>query len=157
MSTLIKFGKPAGTPGEDTAPENTASESGVPVSVLFTSTNQTIRALEHAEVLASRTGAGVNVVAALVVPFPLPLDRPPVPFEFIIRRFEELTKNCARKTQICTYLCRDPVIALKTVLDPKSPVIMGVREKSWWPSREKRFARKLRRAGYEVILVEAEA
>ena len=130
-------------------------EAGLSVVVVFTSANQTLKALEQALVLARRLGAGVEVVAVQIVPFPLPLDRPPVPFEFIMKRFAALIDQGAEKTSISVYLCRDQLIALKRVLKPNSLVVMGTR-KRWWPTREERVARKLRRAGHDVILVETE-
>ena len=57
--------------------------------------------------------------------------------------------------KISAYLCRDPLEALKRILNRNCPVVMGVR-KRWWPTRDERVARKLRRAGYNVILVETE-
>jgi hypothetical protein len=42
---------------------------------------------------------------------------------------------------------------LAAVLEPHSLIVLGAR-KRWWPTQEKRLARKLRRAGHEVILEE---
>ena len=53
------------------------------------------------------------------------------------------------------YLCRDRVETLTAVLSPHSLVVIGGR-KRWWPTAEKRLARKLRRAGHEVIFTETE-
>ena len=85
----------------------------------------------------------------------LPLDEPPVPFEFVIRRLKETTENFPMLLGISAYLCRDPLVALKRVLSRNCLVVMGLR-KRWWPTRDERLARKLRHAGYNLISVEAE-
>ena len=125
------------------------------IFVIFTSTTQTLKALEKAAEIASPLGAGIVVLAVQVVPFPFPLDRPPVPFEFIIRRFREMASRSPRKTLVRAYVCRDQTEAFNRILFPSSLIVMGVR-KSSWPSRDKRLAWKLSRAGHEVILVETE-
>jgi len=58
------------------------------------------------------------------------------------------------ETTVRLYLCRDSVETVKSALSPRSVVVVGGR-KGWWRStREKRLARKLRRAGHEVIFTE---
>jgi hypothetical protein len=125
------------------------------VYVVFTSTGPTLKALEKANELAKPLGAHIYVVAMQAVPYPLPLDMHPNPFEFIIRRFEEAVGQSPGKARIFAYLCRDLLQAFKQILYRDFPVVIGIRKKLW-PSRDKRLARKLRRAGYKVILVETE-
>ena len=125
------------------------------VYVIFTSIGWTLKALEKAREIARPLKASIEVVAVQVVPFPLPLDKPPVPMEFVIRRFEERAEEFPEKTEISAYLCRDQMVALKRVLNRNCPVIMGIRKKIW-PTRDKRLAWKLRRSGYQVIIVETE-
>jgi hypothetical protein len=55
--------------------------------------------------------------------------------------------------QVC--LCRDGRQTLEDLLRPHSLVVLGGR-KHWWPTRESAMARRLRRAGHEVILIETE-
>ncbi len=130
-------------------------EIGLSVYVVFTSIRWTLKALEKARKMAGPVGAKVVVVAVQVVPYPLPLDTPPVSMEFIVRQFEKKAGEFPERTQISAYLCRDPMEALKRVLDPDNPVVVGV-EKKWFPTRDERLARRLRRAGYEVTLVSEE-
>ena len=130
-------------------------EPKISVFVIFTSANRTLKALEKAGELAKPSGAGILVVAVQTVPYPLPLDRPPVPFESVIRRFVEMAGNFPESPKVSAYLCRDPLEALKRVLSADSTVVIGIR-KRWWPTCDERLARKLRRAGYTVILVETE-
>ena len=128
---------------------------GLPVSVIFTSINRTLLALEKASQLAKPLNGGIEVLAVQTVPFPLPLDDPSVPLEFIVRRLEEMATRFPGRIKISAYLCRDQLEALKRVLNRNSPVVMAVR-KGWWPTRDERVARKLQRDGYRVILVETE-
>jgi hypothetical protein len=127
----------------------------LPVFVIFTSINRTLKALEKARQLARPLQTGIEIVAVQIVPYALPLDEPPVSFEFVVRRFKEMVDQFPEKIQISAYLCRDPMQAWKRVLKHNCPVVMGVR-KRWWPTRDERLARKLRRAGYDVILAETE-
>ena len=56
-------------------------------------------------------------------------------------------------TGVRLYLCRDQTEALRSVLKPHSLVVIGG-NRGWWPTREKRLARQLRRAGHEVVFAE---
>ena len=124
-----------------------------PVFVVFTSIDRTLRALEKASQLAKALGSEIEILAVQTVPFTLPLDNPSVPFEFLIRRLKGMVAQFPMRIKISAYICRDRLEALKRVLNYPCPVVMGIR-KRWWPTRDERVARKLRRAGYNVILVE---
>ena len=126
-----------------------------PVFVVFTSIQRTLKALEKAQEIAQPLGASVVVLAVQVVPYPLPLDQPPVSFEFVVKRFEDEAGDFPENTEISAYLCRDPIEALRRILNPKSPIVMGIR-KHGWLNRDETRARKLRRAGYDVIVVHEE-
>jgi len=132
-----------------------AGKSQLEIPVILTSFKSTQAALERAGVLATRHGARITLIAVQVVPYPLPLDKPPVPLGYIIRRFEEILSQSLPKAEIRIFLCRDQMEALKRILTPYCPVVLGIRNKRWW-SRESRLARGLRHAGHEVILVETE-
>lgn len=131
------------------------AKSNAEITVIFTTFELTQEAIKNASVIAMRQGARVAVVAAQVVPYPLPLDEPPVPYGFIFRRFEALVDQFPVKTEFRVFLCRDQMQCFKSILSIDSPIVMGVR-KRFWPTREARLARKLRRAGHEVTLVEKE-
>lgn len=132
-----------------------SSESAISVFVVFTSIEMTLRAFEKARDIAGPLGAGIVIVAVQVVPFPLQLNEPPVSMEFVIRRFEEKAGELGDKTSVSAYLCRDPMEALKRVLNPNCPIVIGF-VKKWWPTRNERIAGKLHRAGYNVISVKTE-
>ncbi len=86
------------------------------------------------------------------MPYPLPLERPAVSAEFSRRRLQTLASQGSIDTRVEVWLCRDRSDALCQALKPDALVVIGVR-RSWWPATEKALARKLRRKGYEVILV----
>jgi hypothetical protein len=121
------------------------------ITVVFTNAERTRAALAAALNLSHHLNAFVEVVVMRVVPYPLPLDQPPVPQEFTKKHVMEQTGIAEEKTAICIYDCRDAEEALLQVLQPNSVVIIGSR-KAWWPTREDRLARKLRQAGHDVVL-----
>jgi hypothetical protein len=153
MSTITRSEKSISVGVTDAEPLRFSSGSELSVFVVFTSVNWTLKALERAREIARPLEANIAVIAIQVVPYPLPLDRPPVPMEFVVSRFGERAGEFSERTKVSAYLCRDPLEALKRILNPDCPAVMGIR-KRWWPTRDERLARKLRRAGYDIILVE---
>jgi hypothetical protein len=125
------------------------------VVLLFTSENRTLKALESARSLAKTLCRPIMVLATPVVPYPLPLEEPQVPFDFTIRHFAEAAKQFPENISVVAYPCRDRVETLKQVLPPDSPVLVGIR-KRWWPTPDERLARRLERAGHPVTVVETE-
>ena len=123
--------------------------------MIFTSAESTLAALKEAGALASSLGARITLLVPQVVPFPRPLESPPVLIEFNERRFRILANQIAVETSVRIYLCRDGLETLTSVLSPGSIVVLGGR-KRWWPTREKKLARRLRRAGHEVVFKETE-
>jgi hypothetical protein len=124
------------------------------VEVIFTSIRATVAALKHAGALAARLGARIRLVVPQIVPYPLPLNKPPVARDFNERRFRALANESAVETTVHVYLCRDQKAMLSSLLKPHSLIVIGG-YKRMWPGVEKRLARKLRRSGHEVVLIEA--
>src|SRR5262245_40842938 len=129
-------------------------EAGLEVTVVFTSIEATLAALNRAGSLAESLGGRITLVVPQIVPYPLPLTSPPVLLDFQERRFREIAAKSPATTHVQLYLCRDGMETLKAVLKPHSLVVVGAR-KRFWPTREKGLARKLRRLGHEVILTES--
>ena len=123
--------------------------------MVFTSVAATLLALKEAAALASSLAARITLLVPQVVPYPLPLESPPVLVEFNERRFRVIASESSVETKVQIYLCRDQLEALTLVLNPSSLVVLGG-PKRWWPTSERRLARKLRSAGHEVILKETE-
>jgi hypothetical protein len=124
------------------------------ISLVFTSVESTLASLKEAGASPSRLGARITRVAPQVVPFPLALESPPALVEFNARRFREIANYSPVDIKVHIYLGRDALLTL-TPLKPGSLVVLGGR-KRWWPTREKKLARQLRRAGHEVVFKETE-
>jgi hypothetical protein len=129
------------------------TDSKLNISVVFTSVDATLAALKEAGDLASSLGGRITLLVPQIVPYPLPLTRPPVAVDFNERRLRVIASDCRVETRVSIYLCRDPLETLKSVLKPHSLVVVGSR-KRWWPTAEKRLAAKLRSAGHEVVITE---
>ena len=153
MLALEKILQPsAGLPVQ---PEAHGVEAKLDIAVVFTSVDSTLAALRRAGVLASSLGARITLVVPHVVPYPAPLESPPVLREWNERRFRVIAGESPVETAVHIYLCRDRTDALQSVLRPRSIVVLGTR-KRWWSTSEARLARDLRRMAHQVILVETE-
>jgi hypothetical protein len=139
-----------GRPGADSVEEK---ESSLNIAVIFTSADATIAALHKAGNLAESLGARITLVVPQIVPYPLPLESPPVLLEFQERRFREIAAESPVEIRVHLYLCRDGMETLKAVLKPHSLIVIGAL-KRFWPTREKGLARRLRRMGHEIVLTE---
>jgi hypothetical protein len=132
-------------------PDVYRSSRALDLHVIFTDLPKTAAALAAARTLARDLGARITLMAAQVVPYPLPLAEPDVPVEFTERVMESLAVDNDAAVEI--YLCRDRNEAIRRVLPPDSLVIFGARKWRWWPSWESRLARLLRQDGRRVLLV----
>jgi hypothetical protein len=136
-------------------PDPDQTEARLNIHVVFTSVDATLAALRKAADLAGRLAARVILLVPQVVPYPLPLESPPMLLDWNERRFRILAEESAVETRVQLYLCRDRLQALVAVLKPHSLVILGG-PRRWWSTSEKRLARQLHRAGHEVIFTETE-
>ena len=141
--------------GQPSRPPVEKADQRLNIAVVFTSVESTLAALKEAGALASSLGARITLLVPQVVPYPLPLETPPVLIEFNERRFRVIASQSPVETNVRIYLCRDGLATLTNVLSPGSIVVIGGK-KRWWPTREKKLARKLRRAGHEVVFKETE-
>jgi hypothetical protein len=92
-------------------------------------------------------------VVTQVVSYATPLDTPPIATGFNENRFRVLASECPVETNVQIYLCRDQFETLTRVLKPNSIVVLGG-SKGCWPTKAQSLARKLRRAGYEVLFTQ---
>ena len=130
------------------------SQARLEVNVIYTSPRATASALQYAESLARGLDASIRLRAAIVVPWQLPLDKPPVSVAFTERLLSGLISRRRGDSAACAvdvYLCRDRCDTLLHVLDPNSPVVIGSGNR-WWPGPENRLAKALRSKGYRVIV-----
>ena len=131
-------------------PSERASET-LHVTVIFTSVAATLAALKQAGSLARGLDARITLVVPQVVPYPLPLEEPSPPVEFNERRFHLIAGGISIPTSVRIYLCRDRIETLRGVLDRSSIILVAGPKRRWWPAREQRLAKTLRRAGFDVI------
>lgn len=141
--------------GRPAWPEAEVKEPRLNISVIFTSVEPTLGALKKAGALAASLGAWITLLVPQVVPYPLPLETPPILLDWNEKRFRVIASESPVETAVRIYLCRERFEALSSVLTSGSIIVLGARKK-WWPTAESRLARKLRRAGYPVILSETE-
>jgi hypothetical protein len=134
---------------------NLKLEPKLNIAVVYTSPAATLAAIQEAGKLADNLGGHLELVVPQVVPYPLPLESPPVLIEFSERRFREIASHSPVETTVRIYLCRDSGETLAKVLKPGSLVVIGGRRR-WWPTRESALARKLQKAGHEVVFKEME-
>ena len=134
-------------------PSYGTSQHRFEISVIFTSFDATAAALKMAGTLVKGLSAHVKLVVPQVVPYPLPLDNPPVLREFCERRLRDITNESPVDTTVLVYLCRNRLATLRAVLKRGSIVVIGGCRR-WWPTPEKSLARKMCRSGYEVIFTE---
>jgi hypothetical protein len=139
--------------GHPAQPTRVEADQQLNIAVVFTSVESTLAALKEAGRLANSLGARITLVVPQVVPFPLPLETPPVLVEFNENRFRVMASESPVETSVQIILCRDRFETLAAVLKPGSIVVVGGR-KRWWPTKEETLARQLRRAGYEVLFKE---
>ena len=127
------------------------------VNVIFSGLRETSAALNFAQSMARDLRARIRLQAAIAVPFPLPLDRPPISVPFLQTALRNLVSQLEKQTfdpavNLC--FCRDRVRALLQVLKPNSLVVIAGR-KRWWPTAETRMANALRAKGHQVVFVDS--
>lgn len=139
--------------GKPSRPSVEEGDKRLDIAVVFTSIEATLAALKEAGTLANSLGARITLVVPQVVPYPLPLENPPVQMNFNETRFRVMASESRVETSVHIYLCRDRFETLTSVLKPGSIVVLGGRRR-WWPTKDELMARQLLRAGYEVVFKE---
>lgn len=121
------------------------------VVIPYTTPELTRAALRHVGV-CSDLDVHVSLVDVQVVPFPCPLDQPPIDNEHSCRRLQELFTESGLPGRAAVLCTRDWHEGFRRALDPKSLVIIATKGR-WWPTREKKLARALSKAGHQVTLL----
>jgi hypothetical protein len=120
--------------------------------VLFTGVSETQAALKKAGELASELCARITLLAPQVVPYPLPLIRPPVSPDFLRRQFDPYIRDQRFEVRIVIGLCRDREEFLEKALPPSSTLVMKA-ERRWVIRGDRHLVRRLTSLGHNVILV----
>ena len=127
------------------------------VNVIATTEIRTIAALRTAAGLAANLGAQITLIAVEIVPWQLPLHRPPVPVVFLERKLCGLVCEAGilgEEVRIQLCLCRDQPETLRKVVRPHSLVVIGGQNR-WWLRRERNLEKFLTSLGHQVIFAEA--
>jgi hypothetical protein len=141
-----------GPPSDVTASDGTKHK--LEIDVIFTSPRNTIAAIHLAAGLMTGLDGQIALIDAQPIPYPSPLDKPPILIDFTRQRLLAITNVSTVEITPYIILCRFRFEALVNVLKPDSLIVIGCR-KSWRPTWETRLARKLRHRGYDVLVREA--
>src|ERR1700680_966867 len=138
---MAKLKRTASKPFLPVPRDNTAGRP-IEVTVLHTSTQITLKAVETATRLAKDLAAGVRGLVLQVVPYPLSLENPHVPVEFTQILFLELAERANVELRVDIRIGRDKVVMLESAIQPNSVVVIGGRH-GWWLTPEIRAAKRL--------------
>jgi hypothetical protein len=121
------------------------------VVIPFTTPELTLAAIRHAGA-CSDLDVHVALIDLQVVPFPCPIDQPPINNEYSQHRLQELFSESGVPGRAAVLYTRDWLEGFRRVLEPNSLVVMATKRR-WWPTREMKLARALSKAGHQVMLL----
>jgi hypothetical protein len=139
----------SGSPGSE-------SGDGLTVTVVSTTREGTQAALRLASTLAKDLCLRICLLAVHEVPFHFRLDTPPVSLDFLERtQMEVVAESELSEGQVSieVFLCRSRKECLRTILRPRSLVIVGGRRRPW-RNRARKLERWLAGEGHHVIFAE---
>jgi hypothetical protein len=140
--------------GPDLLPANQSGERHQ-VNVLYTSQSGTLAALKVASRLGLSLRTCPRVLRVYAVPYTVPLEKPVVATDFLEEQIRALARESPTEFTARIYLCREPRWTLRELFPPHSKIVIAGK-KRWWPTKEQRWARLLRKEGHEVIFVNSE-
>jgi len=159
MSRWTDFARASGKTQRASDAPTSAPESRLEVTVIFTTVSGTTAALDAVYRLASGFDLRLTLLVLQVVPYAVPLFRPPVSVDHLRRvALSLVTGACVNWPEIAIQilLCRDREECLRRTIHAGSVLFVGGRQ-SWWARSERRLARRLKSLGHEVIFVKAES
>ena len=121
------------------------------VVIPYTTPELAKAALRHAAVCTD-LDVHVCVVDIQTVPFPAPVDDPPINREFAEQRLGDLIRASGLPGKAALVYTRDWLESFRKVLEPDSLIILATK-KRWWPTREVKLARALQKAGHHVMML----
>ena len=133
-------------------PQATQERSVLWIVIPYTTPQLTREALRYAGVCIDALNVRVHLIDVHAVPFPCPMDCPPVSKEHSERRLLELAHQSRLPGRAHVVYARDQFQGLLGALPPKSLVVLATK-KRWWPTKETKLARFLTGAGHEVMLL----
>jgi len=112
-------------------------------------------ALKYAATLTRDLNVRLRLIDVHVVPYGVPLDAPTVDPRHLARRVRSLAMQSELPISAEVIYARDWELGLRRALAPGSLVLMAMK-RSWWPTKDKRLAARLRKLGHQVMWVECE-
>jgi hypothetical protein len=110
-------------------------------------------ALASVSAYARGLDARITIVALQVVPYPLPLEEPPVHIGVTEQALSVLAAEQPVETAVEIYLCRDRFETARQVLKPESTVMIAGSKRWWRSTPEARLGAILQREGHRVVYV----
>jgi hypothetical protein len=144
--------QPRSSAGVVPSPDLRAGTCSPQVYILFTSVDDTLRAVRAAVPLARAMNRGVAIVHFRAIAFGEPLDAPtgvsPIETDSFRARLNAEVPGAHRRV----WPCRDPRVAMSTAFAWDSLIVMAGRRR-WWPTREDRWRQTLEALGHTVVFV----
>src|SRR5262249_5964784 len=122
------------------------------VVVPYTTPELTLAAMRHAGVCTD-LNVHLSLVDVQVVPFPCPLNEPPINREFSERRLRDLFAQTKLPGTTGIVYARDRLEGYSRAMEPASLVILATK-KRWWRTSEQKLALGLQNAGHKVLLLQ---
>ena len=122
------------------------------ITIPYTTPQLTREALRYAGVCTDALDVHIHLIDVHTVPFPCPMECPPVSKEHSERRLLELAQQSRLPGRAHVVYSRDQFEGFLGALPPKSLVVIATK-KRWWPTRETKLARFLTQAHHEVMLL----
>lgn len=116
----------------------------------------TRESLKYAANFVDDLDVRVRLVDVHVVPYGVPLDRPTVNPKHLTRKLRQLAQESTVPISAEVVFARDWEQGFRRSLAPGSLVLMAIK-RSWWPTKDKRFAARLRKLGHHVMWVDCES
>jgi hypothetical protein len=121
------------------------------VIVVYTFVEEALRVCSQTAQFVEQLGMTLRILVPVVVPYPLPIERPPVDPQFIAHGIIEACAGVDVPVRIDVRLCRDRLQCVGHELERPSIVVLPRRRR--WAWGERRLERTLRRDGYEVVVL----
>jgi len=134
--------------------EEAAASRRLSIVIPYTTPELTKAALDAAGVLCRKLSTRATLVAVDIVPFPCPLHQTLVDPKHLERQLLELVRGTTIPVRVILLHARDLDVAYRRVLKPDSLILIATRH-NWWRRPGKKLARRLIRAGYNVVIVSA--
>jgi hypothetical protein len=131
----------------------TAVVTDLQVVIPHRTPEQTRAALKYSENLATDLNVRLRLIDVHVVPYGVPIDSPTVNPKHLARRLRQLAQESALPVSAEVVYARDWEQGFRRSLAPGSLIVMAMK-RSWWPTKDKRLAARLRNLGHQVMWVE---